>query len=105
MSAKSQTPPADCETMRQRFGQASSDGAAGVATRETEVRCGDSDLPPALDESCPSRLGPYRVIRQLGRGGMGAVYLAEDTQLGRRAALKVMLPDVAADLRARERFL
>jgi serine/threonine protein kinase len=50
-------------------------------------------------------LGPYRVVKQLGAGGMGAVYLAIDTRLDRKLALKVMLPEFAADRQAKERFL
>jgi serine/threonine protein kinase len=50
-------------------------------------------------------LGPYRVVKQLGAGGMGAVYLAVDTRLDRKLALKVMLPEFAADREAKERFL
>jgi predicted Ser/Thr protein kinase len=50
-------------------------------------------------------LGPYRVLKELGRGGMGAVYLALDTRLNRRLALKVMLPAFATHPPARERFL
>src|SRR5215217_7390531 len=50
-------------------------------------------------------LGPYRVVKELGKGGMGAVYLATDTRLDRRLALKLMLPEFAADPAARERFI
>ena len=50
-------------------------------------------------------LGPYRVLKQLGAGGMGAVYLALDTRLDRKLALKVMLPAFAADADAKGRFL
>ena len=47
--------------------------------------------------------GRYRVERELGRGGMGVVYLAVDTQLGRRVAIKVLPP--AVDPEHAERFL
>lgn len=52
-----------------------------------------------------SRLGEYLLLERLGQGGMGAVYLAEDTVLKRRVALKVLLPKIAADDQARARFL
>ena len=51
------------------------------------------------------RLAHYRVLKELGRGGMGCVLLAEDTKLQRQVALKVMLPQFARDARAKERFL
>jgi serine/threonine protein kinase len=51
------------------------------------------------------RLGPYRVLKVLGQGGMGVVFLAEDPQLKRVVALKAMLPVLAATESNRQRFL
>ncbi|MGD9710503.1 MAG: WD40 repeat domain-containing serine/threonine protein kinase [Thermomicrobiales bacterium] len=51
------------------------------------------------------RLGDYRILKLLGRGGMGAVFEAEDTRLKRRVALKVMRPGLSADVAPAERFL
>jgi TPR repeat protein len=51
------------------------------------------------------RLGGYRVLGVLGKGGMGVVFRAEDADLRRRVALKVMRPDVALNAQHRERFL
>ena len=58
--------------------------------------------PSRLDDG--QQLGSYVVLRRLGAGGMGEVYLARDLRLGRTVALKVLSADVSSDRRRMQRF-
>jgi serine/threonine-protein kinase len=54
--------------------------------------------------SVPTHIGQYRIIRTLGAGGMGTVFLGEHLLLGRRAAVKVLHPSLAVHKQIVERF-
>jgi predicted Ser/Thr protein kinase len=61
--------------------------------------------PAATPDELPEQFGRYRILQRLGQGGMGAVYLAEDTQLQRRVALKVASYGAQDSPEARQRLL
>ncbi|HEX6813191.1 MAG TPA: bifunctional serine/threonine-protein kinase/formylglycine-generating enzyme family protein [Planctomycetota bacterium] len=69
------------------------------------VGAGDAAPPPGpAHGSLPRSLGPFRLLELLGAGGMGAVYRAEDTELKRMVALKLIRSELFASERTRTRF-
>jgi formylglycine-generating enzyme required for sulfatase activity len=80
---------------------AAGEGRAGADTQRGGETAPAGRPPGAL----PEAFGPYRIKRRLGAGGMGTVYLAENTELQREEALKVPHFEADDDPQARERFL
>lgn len=95
--------PRDPERPDDELGVERRDGPPGsrAATPRMARDSPDSDLFHPGDLVA----GRYRVVRLIGYGGMGAVYEAEDTELGELVAVKALLPEVAAKATNLDRFL
>ncbi len=106
-----QPPSAVSETVSLAAGVPQAAGPPTVVSPADEKKDGNRPPPELTDFLAPAqasdemgRLGPYRVLAVLGRGGMGVVFRAHDPQLDRPVALKAMLPSQAGNPIARERF-
>jgi serine/threonine protein kinase len=72
---------------------------AGIEQVEEDLQApAEKQVPP------PKQIGDFRILREIGRGGMGVVYEAEQVSLGRRVALKVLPLHAIKDAKALERF-
>ena len=93
MSVNSTIRPTDCAT-----------GVGGVAYRPRLVVVSAGTLTAILGRLATALAGRYTIERELGAGGMATVYLATDLRHGRKVAVKVLRPELAAVIGA-ERFL
>jgi len=72
---------------------------------EVDLSARDASAPIVVGANLVGQtIGSYRVMRELGEGGMGCVYLAEHALIGRKAAVKVLNPDIASDPEVVSRF-
>jgi predicted ATPase len=79
---------------------------AHMATGLLDADAAELFPPPPVLESLEGRMvGPYQVIREIGRGGMGVVYQAHDPRLDRHVALKLLPAGPRSDAQVRARFL
>jgi len=91
-----------------------SDSSVDLTAMSTSTHAVSNTPPPVVPVSSPrhpadpapgTKLGQYLLLRELGSGGMGVVYEAEDQWLNRRVALKVLRSDLPSEHVERERFL
>jgi hypothetical protein len=110
-------PPTALERMSAAFFYGCRRASCGMVTATSQKDSGPGWRRSPRQKACGERrtiagpvgsLGPegrYRLVRRIGGGGMGEVWEADDTVLGRWVALKVLVQELANDPRATRRFV
>lgn len=65
----------------------------------------EREMEPLQEEKIPQAVGPYEILKSLGKGGMGEVFLAKDPSCGRSVALKRIRPEMQLNKTLQNRFL
>jgi hypothetical protein len=78
--------------------------AKSVVDLEAPTLAPSSPTEATAERGMPDAIGGYRLLRRIGGGGMGAVFEAEENASGRKAAVKLIAPDVRASAELVERF-
>jgi serine/threonine protein kinase len=93
------------ESLRREVESLLAHDAEGGSTLAKAVAGAAGDAAAITEDLSGRTIGPYRVLRRIGTGGMGVVYQARDTQLDRSVAIKVLPADRLADPDRKRRFI
>ncbi|MBF0466505.1 MAG: protein kinase [Nitrospirae bacterium] len=101
------TPLAKCTGCGKTLSKDSVEQSSGLCTvcRDDPMQVVKSLVPAEEKDKDTLEIHGYKILKEIGKGGMGAVYLAKHIETGRDVALKVMLSEVAVNERSKEMFL